>query len=596
MRRGAVVGLFAGVVELLLVVVPVLMPKAHWPGLFHVSPHWLWLKPIAAATTAAATGGACAILSRAFPRILTPRTTLWCITAVALFSIVLPYRTSIWMGSLLLIAAGAAVPVSTYLLRRERTLDGARAMWSSIGVVLVSAAIGAAIVYWPQNRERRARALLPAASPNAPNIILVVLDTVRSPVLTPSDRGLESLPRMAKLASEGVQFTQAIATSSWTLESHASMFTGQYAHHLFSGEETLLNFETPFPHGAPTLAEVLGRHGYLTGGFVANTNYTSREHGLSRGFLHYDDYPLAARDFAASTGLGFKALEFVHRRRGQFLPIGQRSAEQVTSAFLDWFDQRDGRPEFAVQNRFDAHDTNVPVYGNMNATHNENPEINPYHLYSPDELAPMKQAYDDCVRYLDHVVGRLAAALEERGVLASTVLVVTSDHGEHFGEHDLMSHGNSLYRHSLQVPLLVRYPGTIPAGVTVQLPLSLLDLPATLIELAGVPEKLPGTSFSPLWSRPGAAHVGSPLVSSVIVGRDKHKFAPSNWPVSRGSMRSIVAEGFHYILNGDGQEELYDWARDVDEKQNLAASVEHRALLERLRAQVQAVEGRPAGR
>ncbi len=588
--QGWRIGLAAGLVELGLAVLPALLPQPHWPGMFHVSPHWLWLKPLAGATVGATIAAAGALGHRAMPGIVTPRLVLWALVAVGLTSILLPYRGTIGGLSLLILAAGGALPTSHFLAKASQSAGRTRAMSAiATGLLLIA---GLLLAYRGSNHSSAASR--GAAAPSgAPNVVLIVLDTVRAPSLEPSDRGLDGLPNLSRLASGGVEFTQAIATSSWTLESHASLFTGLYPPQVFTDDRTPINFQTPFPDGPAVIAEVLGRRGYATGGFVANTNYADYEHGLDRGFDHYDDYPLRWSDFVASSALGLMAMEKVRRAQGRPVPVGRRTASEINDAFLDWFDRQAGRPVFAFLNYFDAHDPYVPDPAFATGPPVENPMLNPYYIYKPDELRGLKHAYDDCVRYLDHAVGRLSDALERRGQLASTVFVVTSDHGEHFGEHDLIAHGNSLYRHSLQVPLVIRYPPAIPAGMKIARPVSLRDVPATLLALTVVGAgTLPGVSLSALWSGGGDRAV-SPVLSSLIIGKEPHGFAAKTWPVSRGSMRSVVADGLHFIVDGDGREELFDWARDVGQTRNLAQAPEYAEARRRLRAQLRAIERQP---
>lgn len=137
--------------------------------------------------------------------------------------------------------------------------------------------------------ERWALARLPAAAPGAPNVLLLILDTVRA-----AELGLYGYPRptspgLERLAARGVVFDWAFATSSWTLPSHGTLFTGRYPHELRA------DFLVPLDERYPTLAETLRAHGYATAGFVANHNYCSYETGLARGFLHYQDYRVTLR-------------------------------------------------------------------------------------------------------------------------------------------------------------------------------------------------------------------------------------------------------------------------------------------------------------
>jgi arylsulfatase A-like enzyme len=147
--------------------------------------------------------------------------------------------------------------------------------------------------------------------------------------------------------------------------------------------------------------------------------------------------------------------------------------------------------------------------------------------------------------------------LQARGVLDNTLVVISSDHGEAFGEHGLHGHGNSLYRSELHVPLVVRFPPRVRAGLRVAEPVTLRDMAATAIDAAGPSSTgptLPGTS----WLTMLAGGQGSSVVSEVSAGVNTEP----HHPVSRGAMRSLVTDSLHYIRNGDGVEELYRWRED----------------------------------
>src|SRR6185437_5517908 len=104
----------------------------------------------------------------------------------------------------------------------------------------------------------------------------------------------------------------------------------------------------------------------------------------------------------------------------------------------------------------------------------------------PREIELARDAYDDCIAYLDAALGRLFDELDRRGVMKDTLVIVTSDHGEEIGEHQLVGHGRSLYREELHVPLLMVKPGRVPSGKMVLEPVSLRDLPATIVDLVGL--------------------------------------------------------------------------------------------------------------
>ena len=192
-------------------------------------------------------------------------------------------------------------------------------------------------------------------------------------------------------------------------------------------------------------------------------------------------------------------------------------------------------------------------------------------------------SYDDSVREQDEGIGQLFEQLEERGLLA-TVVVITSDHGEEMDEHNMLDHGNSLYRQSLEVPLIILDPRHAPRRQRLKGPVSLVHLAATICDLAGVPklESLPGESLTPLWLSEGEPDFSQPVFSKLNRGVNTRP----ELPVSRGDMRSVVANGFHLIRNGDGKPELYNFDTDVEEQRDLASEPAHREALQALEQRI----------
>jgi arylsulfatase A-like enzyme len=167
---------------------------------------------------------------------------------------------------------------------------------------------------------------------------------------------------------------------------------------------------------------------------------------------------------------------------------------------------------------------------------------------------------------MDHVLDSLFAELRRESLLDRTIVVVTSDHGEQFGEHGLRNHGNSLYLPLLHVPLVVRYParlapGRVPAAV------SLSDLAATLLDLAGVKPRRPpaGSSLVPVAARSaGSRDVLAETEQLQSGGRDE--------PAGRGDMAALLTDSLHFIRNEDGTFELYAYRVDSAEAHDLAAT------------------------
>jgi arylsulfatase A-like enzyme len=196
----------------------------------------------------------------------------------------------------------------------------------------------------------------------------------------------------------------------------------------------------------------------------------------------------------------------------------------------------------------------------------------------------LRDAYDQTLAYLDSQLGVLLNELERRQLLANTVVVVTSDHGEAFGEHGLVGHGNGLYLPVLHVPLLISFPRRIPEGKVVAEAVTLVDLPATVLDLVGLGGRVdfPGHSFSYRWGSTTnlLRTPQSPVVSEVSVVPN----APTWHAVARVNLKSIIVGKHHYIRHGDGREELFDIIADPWEALDLVGSENGEAILTVTRA------------
>ena len=210
----------------------------------------------------------------------------------------------------------------------------------------------------------------PLPSPGSPNVLLIVLDTVAADHLSLYGYERPTSPTMVELAERGIRFDRVQATSSWTLPSHASMFTGRWPHELSAG------WLTPLDGTYPTLAEFLGSRGYATAGFVANYWYCASGSGLERGFAAYEDYifpRLTAFKAASLVDRSVDGIQGVERFLEDRLDIDllrtpvqrlwllvnadRKEAAAVNREFLDWLTRRrqPERPFFAFLNYYDAH-------------------------------------------------------------------------------------------------------------------------------------------------------------------------------------------------------------------------------------------------
>lgn len=518
-------------------------------------------------------GAALSIASSRFGRLVSFRMGVFTLAFVSWMSLLF-LIPGLAVYSVVLLAAGAAAQTA-----RRVDAQHSRVLHACVLTLpwLMAMAMGSAV--WnlasPQIVGLRGRSALPPASSDAPNVIMIVLDTVRAESLSVYGHNEPTSPWLERFAKDGVLFERAFSTSPWTLPAHGTLFTGRIPRELST------DWESGLDRTHPTLAEVFASHGYLTAGFVANYDYASARTGLDRGFLRYDDHTAFKSIFGhtydsptrSSSTIGRIAPSWVRRLLDD---LSHKNAPALNREFLDWLRSQPDRPIFAFLNYYDAH----------------SPYRSPSQYDARFRSAASSgrgqgrlDAYEACIAYLDDQLRDLFTKLEGNGFLRNTIVVITSDHGEQFGEHGVARHGNSLYRHVLEVPLIIAHPGHLPGGMRVPQTVSIRDIAATVLDLAAIqpPKPLPGRSLARYWmDTPGSARTDDPVVSEVTTA-----VRQPSWLNSDGPMVSIVEHDFHYIKNfGRNEEELYHVLSDPRETRNLAASSMGNAWLPHFRSRV----------
>lgn len=536
-------------------------------------------------------------MSRLLPRFTWWWVGLWFFGFLTVFALGYTFPAAHRLAWLLL-AIGVATQVVRFAAKHPA---GLRRLVRLTLPVLATAALGAVAVRslaWRKARASAAPANASAgqAAGSRPNVLLIVLDTVRRLNLSLYGYGRETTPQLSRWKRRGVRFDWAFSTSPWTLPSHASMFTGRFAHELST------DWSRPLDNAYPTLAEVLARHGYLTAGFVANTDYASAETGLARGFGYYDDYSLSPGLILRSAALG-RALgrnPILRRALGGGSSLGRKPAPEISRKFITWLGrQRQAHPWFAFLNYYDAHrpyQPPEPYFSRFAPTGVEpNPRFleveDPANPWGPRDVTAFLAAYDGAIAYLDAQVSELLEELDRQRVLEHTLVIITSDHGEEFDEHELFDHGHSVYLASVHVPLLILPPGQVrPARGVVAAAVSLRNLPATVLDLVGVGASggLPGRSLAPLWRDGVSGLVFDTVASSVrrVAGQ------PAWFPASRGDLIGVVEDSLRYIrILQDGSEELFAFLRDPGERYDLTRDSIWAPVLTRLRRTVDGLAG-----
>jgi arylsulfatase A-like enzyme len=595
---GTWIGLIAGFCDVCLLV---LNAKIIRRDFYHLGGDFPWIVPSAIALLVLLPAGLIALCARI-------RGTVPLAVPVGVLSLIgffeLSCRLQLQMWAALIVGVGLAIQSVRFVRPRG---DGYVRLVRWTAGWLVASLVATILLTiggrdWSEHRQKSA---LPTAPAGARNVLLVVWDTVRSANTSLYGYRRATTPNLQRLASRGVRFELAFSTSSWTLPSHASMFTGRWPH------ELRVNWKAPMRDDVPTLAGYLASRGYDTAGFVANLDYCNRETGLARGFAHYEDYQPTLFDILTRyVALGRRievsswasAIEsFLEKHTGRWYDVLPRSkehdktADAINKSFLGWLGERPEtrRPFFAFLNYNDAHtpyevpDPSIPGFGSRPSSASQRQILRSFtgvdkFALSVEDVRMAADVYDDCIFYLDLKLGLLLDELSRRGVLENTLVIVASDHGEHLGDHGLFFHGGSLYRQLVQVPLLIAGHGGIPSGRTVAEAVSLCDIPATVIDLLGLGPDHPfaGQSVARYWQPP--AHEGERVAARPLLMETTKPELLMNGgrePAARGPMKSVIAGGMHYIRVADGSEELYSISSDVEEKVNLVVDANILPLL-----------------
>jgi len=595
--------------------------------LYLMSRHFVWLVPLSNLMLFSGIGVLLAVATK-----LWTRRGGWISSRILCAGAVLPALMvagpQIHTESWLILALGIASRLVPWLERPAAR----RRRWVMLNFpcLLGSVFVMAGFVWGGDRLKQWREAGRPLPPADSPNVLLIVLDTVRADHLSLYGYRRATSPALERLAKRGIRFDEARATAPWTLPSHASLFTGRWPH------ELAVKWLTPWRGNFPTLAEYLGSHGYATAGFVANTLYCSYDAGLGRGFTRYDDYVLdlerlsplrtallveRAWDGASKLGLLMSRSLDTGRFRPRvesvlrwLLATGRKDAAAINRAFVDWLSHRQEprRPFFVFLNYFDAHSPYLPPEGTpfrfSSRPQSEADFILLAELWtmidklrlSPRYRLLARDSYDNCIAYLDERLGELFDTLQQRGELDRTLVIVTSDHGEELGEHGLFDHGESLYRPEVRVPLLIVLPSRSRSPGVVRQSVSLRDLPATIVELVGLAagspfpgQSLPGLGRDP---SPGAAVAADGVDGALSELSDPNPANPSQGrsPASRGPLISLVDGDYVYIRNDrNGREQLFDERVDPDELSNQAGVEAMQPVLQHFRHRLNQIRARP---
>lgn len=312
-----------------------------------------------------------------------------------------------------------------------------------------------------------------------PNVVLIVLDTLRRDRLGCYGAQRATSPAIDRLAADGVRYERAYSQAPWTTPSIGSLLTSRYPSEIgVRDERSVLGSDLVL------LPESLRAAGYATAAVVSHTFCSSRW-GFDQGFERFDESNVQGHDAVTSEGVTDRALELLAELREPWFLWVHYFDPHFAYVGHEAFDFRGPEPYRGVVS--DGMD-----FGHLTKLRGSLKERDVEHLYA---------LYDSEIAFTDHHVGRLLDALRERGDYDDALVVLTADHGEEFLDHGRLGHAKTLYAELVHVPLVVKYPRGAP-GVAAE-PVALLDVHPTILAAAGV-EAPPGVVGRRLDAAPSA--------------------------------------------------------------------------------------------
>ena len=604
-------GLFVGLLEGAGLLVFQRINWENWGRMIHVSPEIIWISPLVDVIFFSILAVVIGLSGRFAKWHNTVRALVFSIAGFAVYDW-LRVIARIHTIACVLLALGAGAVASRW------AVQGTGALFAFSKKIVVPLAILALLIFAAVTgqkslEERKAVARLPQAPPGAPNVVVVLVDTLRADHLSCYGYRQLATPNIDRNAEQGVLFENAFSTTSWTLPSHVSLLTGRYPFEHGIGRVppmSLGNWGSPRLGSYPTLGEAMERKGYRTGAFSGNRTYFAADLGFKQGFIHFEDYFQSPSDMFIRTILGKELvhrLQFAHWKgapRKLLLRLGlgffldrddegaddiggatslRKRAAVVNSEMFKWIEEDRQRPFFAFLNYFDVHTPyGVPLS-----------DIKPK---SADPDDPVR--YDEGIAYTDEQVGSLMSELKRRGLDGNTLVVFTSDHGEGLGQHGLMTHSKALYSFLIHVPLVFWYPAKVPAGVRIPATVTNSSLPSTIAAFVGSREqtRFPSPSLVSLWSGSADPAKQPPVLSELAENkfseRLDHGVAKIVITSHDGPMKSLVDADWHLIVHKNLGDQLFNLKDDPGEQKNLVGTPDGLKVHSRMLLELQALISR----
>ncbi len=379
------------------------------------------------------------------------------------------------------------------------------------------------------------------------NIVLIIIDTLRYNGLGCCGNQLDLSPEIDKLANKGIQFTQAISSSGWTLPAIGSIFTGTWPTiHGGTGKGVKLR---SIRWELPTAAEIFKNNGFDNTFGFANCAFLSPRLHMDSGFDTYDVNHAFNQKIRRADETIAAALKTIRRHR-----------KESNFIFIHLFDPHlDYDPPPGYQTLFSKgrSQPKLPLSWhkchNMMRNHGKNPPLKA-------DIDYIKSAYYGEIRFVDAHIGKLVDGLKKLGLYEKTAVVITSDHGEEFWEHGGFEHGHTLYDELIKIPMIMKLPSFLsPAKKIIPSQVRHIDIMPTLFDLFGItkPASFLGRSLIP--------YIQGKTQKDLTAFSESTLYSNEQLSWRTGSYKLI------YNLHSDKktEAELYNCKNDPEEKENL---------------------------
>jgi arylsulfatase A-like enzyme len=371
--------------------------------------------------------------------------------------------------------------------------------------------------------------------PKGPNVILIVVDTLRAGHLSCYGYSRNSSPFIDRLAGDSVLFRNAISAAPWTTPSLASMFTSQYPAQLgYEDMPVVLGSESL------TLAEIFREYNYRTKGIISHV-YISQELGFDQGFDSYDEDNARGHLHISSPSVTRKAISYVESQKNDRFFL-----------FLHYFDPHYSYMLHERYNYYPAYDGPLQSGLPIRELRKEAPDM------STDDIAYTKALYDSEISFTDKYIGDFLDKLKELGLYENTLIVFTADHGEEFLERGdyWIGHTKKLYQEQIHVPLIMKLAGGNKQEIMEE-PVGLIDLMPTIIDCANL-------------SIPNEYACGGEVLD-LGDGRQQRRGIIISETGRWATLQSLMWKGWKLIYDPTtGSRELYNLTNDPAESNNVA--------------------------